>query len=574
MFSLQTVTVLWHFCTLFLCRQQVLSLHILIFGDSIDRYGAVEWCQNYARSTGTSWTKGLPLGHFKDIYSVGGFSCHSPTWNVTLSLLPIFGSDPQGPYHFQKVLSGLKVVTSTVSRLDLGIQEYCKQFSSPDIVYFHTVLWDFDRYFRNVSYAEEFWESPLDFNKYLIMKPAVKQHLQHEIVSRLHEIRDYFKVYCHAQQGAPAKLMIGLRSALNHPTGANHFELGIPTFFNDSKYQPPQIGFRACWEHRQHRHLDFFKDLQRYNLSHESSVFFDLDMDIWSKFQHNYTRCAEVLRDSHHPIETLSAQYMHKLLGLQYSSAYIFHDPDAASILHPLLIDKSKSDGSMLSEVDGSLIFRRILLVKEHNSAKDVYFLSYQRQHNSTASSAKMKLLRHGGMTASLLDALYLGVADIYTARSANEWQRVEQGANLPPWIAEAALYGKRFLVHAVDDILHSHFNISWWLVEDNRRKGFLLSNNSRAPEAAQLLRVPIVQGTWDHLQLFAPTFETIPDIYYDTSLVRIHNQRSIYVFLHGLRHPISGLDVLNQHGWSLDHLHILHHDYDLYRVVEGNKID
>ena len=82
------------------------AIHLLLIGDSVDRYITLGWCDSFA-------SKGVTRGVFAEDTikyrggnnrlgaNIGAYHCHSHSSNDSIGFVHIFGSNATGPYTYR-----------------------------------------------------------------------------------------------------------------------------------------------------------------------------------------------------------------------------------------------------------------------------------------------------------------------------------------------------------------------------------------------------------------------------------------------------------------------------------------
>lgn len=119
----------------------ILSLHIFIIGDSVDRYLTEDYCdfKGDGKSCGgpgcTYWAEGSEIRP----RSAKGQTTHQrcSIGNDSISFLHNYGTNPTRPYLSSGGPFGNDLYAETPKRISYGIELYFQQFGPPDIVLYH-----------------------------------------------------------------------------------------------------------------------------------------------------------------------------------------------------------------------------------------------------------------------------------------------------------------------------------------------------------------------------------------------------------------------------------------------------
>jgi hypothetical protein len=111
----------------------VYTLHLLVIGDSLDRYMVAERCAHYSNegSLLAAW------GDKRLKYPSQPQVCRSGT-HTSIAQVQVFGANGTGPYRYKHL--GEDVWTK--SRTLLALSEHLRIGVVPDVVVFHATLWD------------------------------------------------------------------------------------------------------------------------------------------------------------------------------------------------------------------------------------------------------------------------------------------------------------------------------------------------------------------------------------------------------------------------------------------------
>lgn len=116
---------------------------VLLLGDSIDRYTVLEWCEVKRKQgiTTISSEWGSSSLKYSNIHGRhASFFCSA--MNDTVAFVHIFGSNATGPYRKYFGSGEVDPYENTNARLKLSISLYQSMFGVPDRIMFHTGLWD------------------------------------------------------------------------------------------------------------------------------------------------------------------------------------------------------------------------------------------------------------------------------------------------------------------------------------------------------------------------------------------------------------------------------------------------
>ena len=119
------------------------SIHLLLIGDSVDRYITWGWCDSMA-------DKGVTRGVFaEDLIkyrpgpnNIGAYRCLSHSTNDSIGFIHIFGSNATGPYMYRNGPEFVGPLMDSPGRIRAAMKLYYDTFPHPDRIFFNSILWD------------------------------------------------------------------------------------------------------------------------------------------------------------------------------------------------------------------------------------------------------------------------------------------------------------------------------------------------------------------------------------------------------------------------------------------------
>jgi hypothetical protein len=251
--------------------RKVASDSVLLLGDSIDRHTVLEWCElkrkQGIKTISSEW--GASSLKYSNIHGrQASFFCS--TMNDSIAFVHIFGSNATGPYRKHFGNGEVDPYQNTNARLNLSISLYQSKFGVPDRIIFHTGLWDVG----NLQ-IYRFTRKAMDLF-------TVNTNL------RIEEI----------QQMVGKRVDVGLRTAAYSAASAK-----LTTVFN-----------------KVIRQIAIEKNLTLY----------DLDHDVWSTVDFDYSLESTLFQDYVHPKPAYLNSIGEKLLGYQFTSSIRFANTTTA----------------------------------------------------------------------------------------------------------------------------------------------------------------------------------------------------------------------------------------------------
>ena len=155
------MTSLWFPFLFLLPFSSVVSLQILLIGDSVDRYIVGDWCWSIGldgdkSSSNVVWSShwgassGLQYGNINS-KKQPAFVCGSLLTNDTLAFVHTFGSNPTGPYYEGFTNNKDDLYADTPSRIQRAMEVYYEEYPVPDMIYYNSVQWDLHLLYTTVN---------------------------------------------------------------------------------------------------------------------------------------------------------------------------------------------------------------------------------------------------------------------------------------------------------------------------------------------------------------------------------------------------------------------------------------
>jgi len=364
--------------------------NVLLIGDSIDRYVVVDWCAKH-NATVLNW--GDDSIKYGDKGGTKKPSAYCELENGdSLAFLHIFGSSGSGPYLF--ISTRDDPFAATTRRLIKALELYREQigFHKLTKIIFHSSLWDFRpfrsdvceyRYEQDAKIRAKYSTISSYRQRYLLDHGnRTLAHMQHDIIARIFEIvqlvtmhhfndpnhhHNHTNVHHHTLQN----LTIGVRTAIWYEDGnellhamndlmrmlvltsngvsidaasSDYPATSLPTK-RYIGYEPNITTLLAHPSTYYTTHLNkYWKQLYGHNMDnnhpmlHQSRSFprlalYDLDAELWSAVNYNYTHHAKLFRDEHHPTVAWAEYIGNVYMGYNTSKQYF----------PPLLYDQNHS---------------------------------------------------------------------------------------------------------------------------------------------------------------------------------------------------------------------------------------
>eukprot|EP01040_Poterioochromonas_malhamensis_P020320 gene20320-24227_t len=120
------------------------SYHVIVLGDSYDRLMVKSMCGPLGGNLTSLGDESLSYLDNQE----SSFRCRLDKHNISIASVMMFGSPATGPYNVQSWLekSHPTMIINTPERMRYAIDRYFRLFNqTPDVVFFHTTLWDLMR---------------------------------------------------------------------------------------------------------------------------------------------------------------------------------------------------------------------------------------------------------------------------------------------------------------------------------------------------------------------------------------------------------------------------------------------
>jgi hypothetical protein len=258
------------------------ALSIFIIGDSIDRYIVKDWC-GFIQRKGPHWQREFVDRGFHIMGILPSFICGSNATGDSLAFLHHFGSASHGPYFHGYRNGPDRPYLDSMPRIQRAMELYFAEFGAPDRIFYHSAQWD-SKYLIGIH-----GESRLEVIG-SELRNNVTAAFRENVIKRLDQITEL-------SRNLSTKLVdIALRTAIFDP------------FVNKSL-----VSIRTGTLVHAMNRIIYEIAVQR-NLT-----YYDLDNEIWSIANWNYSRAKEVLRDQIHPNNPCAVLAGEKILMRRYS---------------------------------------------------------------------------------------------------------------------------------------------------------------------------------------------------------------------------------------------------------------
>jgi hypothetical protein len=269
--SVKSSAMMIFFLLIFVFVRNVASDSVLLLGDSIDRHTVLEWCElkrkQGIKTISSEW--GASSLKYSNIHGrQASFFCS--TMNDSVAFVHIFGSNATGPYRKHFGNGEVDPYENTNARLNLSISLYQSKFGAPGRIIFHTGLWDVGnlQIYRFTRKAMELFS--LNTNLRI-------EEIQHMVGKGVD---------------------VGLRTAAYSAASAK-----LTTIFNK---------------------------VIRQIANEKNLTLYDLDHDVWSTVDFDYSLESTLFRDYVHPKPAYLNSIGEKLLGHQFTNSIRFANKTAA----------------------------------------------------------------------------------------------------------------------------------------------------------------------------------------------------------------------------------------------------
>lgn len=493
------------------------ALRILLIGDSIDRIMVSEWCK-MNRKDMTSWGEHSILNHAKNkVTRMPSGVCTIESLNVTLASLHVYGSSAAGPYLFVDTSSDQYAGTSR--RIEKALEIFYQQFGEPDAVFFSSKLWD----------MRPFWmygglnESNSKFNE-------TNAKMQSDVLDRLAELRRII--------------------------GPN-VELGIRT---SPYYDSNHVGYMMTAWNNIYREISMKFDLS----------LIDIDEDVWSIVQFNHSRKNDVMQDENHPKAPCLRAAAEKIVGVRYTSMYTRCYLKSNHIMSGN--KKCYQDGRDYDVYDNKHFPFPLPFPNRNLSVKLVQALKYR---NETLQYAKIipqglnflhylndsTIVRWNNLNEEFLVHNLLGWGDVVFLND-SEIEQIPLMGDIPAFFNEnIGNLGGIVTTTNISYLLHNTREVkrmpSWESLK-SKIKGRPIAYH--------------VDPLW--LDISFLMGEPYHRMIKNNTLVRLQNERQIYLILEDTKHVIPSQGVFLKHGFDFANVVILKHPEILNDYEWGPDLD
>eukprot|EP01042_Synura_sphagnicola_P004570 gene4570-5807_t len=279
------------------CVGYIDSYHVIVLGDSYDRFMVQAMCRPVEGNL-TFWSDNL-LSYLDNQEAT--LRCSFDKHNISITTVMIFGSPVTGPYSLQYWLKYQHptMIITTPERMRYAIDRYFSLFNqTPDVVFFHTTLWDFKMVVQDFTHFSVPANTPgtKEFDQ------AVSRYYR-SYQERLHELYGILK-----RRGIERTTRIALRTAFEIPFAKRCLKTAYPV-----------IGAI-------NQAVSTLAEQMQLSL-------YDFNYEVESEFFGHYDNCRYVLFDDAHVHRSMSASTGRKLAGLQYTSAMSWRPADGIQLL-------------------------------------------------------------------------------------------------------------------------------------------------------------------------------------------------------------------------------------------------
>lgn len=435
--------------------------------------------------------------------------CENPKTGDSIAALHIFGSKPFGPYLW--VETERDKFAKTVPRIQKAIELYINQFDMPTIVFYNSILWDLRIFYVNGGLNET---SP-DFNSTL-------DTWNYDVNER---IDDFFKIF----EGTNVK--IGLRTS---------------PYYNDNN-----VGFL----------MTQYNILMRNIAKNRNLTLYDFDLDVWSTgfVNYNYDFHDMLFRDSCHPKRIFMIRAAEKLLGYRYTSYYNYFN-------NHITIQNSTS-----------LCQYNVYRNQDHLDLQDCANFSIELVQSSQYDTASESTLNEVFFLSNLNDTLYrwnkvTSMFLLKTCFSPGDILSVHNNS------IDALPYGPE------ESVPYEIFNNANITIVTSNQSFFLVQNNvvrstNNKNTFAFFLKLYENMPTISNVSYFWVNFlsepwdDHLPDIFDDNTLLRLHDEKQVYVVLNQTRHAIPSISVFTSHGYDFENVKVLTHKHVLELLPLGDDL-
>lgn len=354
------------------------------------------------------------------------------------------------------------------------------------------------------------------------------------------------------------------------------------------------VGVRtAVWNEAGGRLLHAFNSVTRRIAKQRNLTLFDIDNDVWGTVDWDYSKekVTPILRDFIHPTPSLMMTLAQKLLGDLYSKAFIRRGNTSHLSIHPLWLgqggqptrykrvrliqEESRPPRSDLEyNVDSQVDLDRNPKPSGHilmHSNKHIYLIL---EHKNDSTSV-LAMRRSGPIDSAMRLKLGLSLTDVFTLPH-HEATRIPM-SNPPPTC----------LQHIESDVSAIHTTINnpcafrttegvYYLVDCDSNSAGILLRMAPNLDAVTVWGVPAEEVTEDVDPIWikmVPTGSSIPDIYREGVLIRLHGQKEVYVVMKGKKRLIESVHVMLSHSWDFDQVITVSNVHDFDKLPLGDQL-
>lgn len=277
-----------------------ISERILLIGDSVDRYLVGDWCdylnshpsQGRANASVKSWgDSSIKYGGQSGVKQPSLLCDVSPSDSI--AFLHIFGSDGNGPYLWVDMRDPF---APTSRRVKAALGYYKAQVGIPHRILFHSLLWDFRPMRSDVieyDYERVKKDRAISFAKYRAerINAVLNQTLDNLYKNTKERIAEIRKELVTLNDDPSIEIDIGLRT--------------------------------AAWFRDGGELLHAMNDVIRKIAIEDSLTLYDLDHDLWTAGNYDYSSHKTLFRDSHHPTAEVLVKAAKALANERETTFYV-----------------------------------------------------------------------------------------------------------------------------------------------------------------------------------------------------------------------------------------------------------
>jgi hypothetical protein len=422
--------------------------------------------------------------------------------NDTIAFVHIFGGSSQGPYYSGWSNSPTDLFVDTKPRIEHAMQLYYKEYPPPDRIIYHSAQWDVK--LCNVhepKFTQKFNESTKIF--------------EININERLNQIMDLAKQLSNGTK----QTSVGLRTAVFNPGG------------HEESKDPPGTDL-----------LHTFNTIIRETAERRNLTLYDLDTDVWSVVDWNYSREKDILRDAIHPIPEYCSSAAEKMLSRRYSSNFIYKGVANEDIPTPWFGEGLRTRREM-----------EVSLLGDISSNKDVE----ANRTYAVLKSSDGKISRHGHVNSFFMNFGRLNEGDVYHL-SKTELDLIPLGPPLP-----------HALTH-VGGVINTTIGHLYLVLDHDLR------SLPTGPEVLNLFNIHsnnITSNVDEEWIKKSGKKLPVSNIYHENTLFRAQNEKVVYAFQNGQKRPINNVGVFFAHGWDFNDVIIVTDLLDMERIPYGDPL-